>query len=667
MNDILILGDSTSMTIGLEQKMYPYVLSDAKSWEKSTRFVNCSQPGFTSADACAFFYNTMLESSRVRGVIIHLGTCDAFRSEITKGRYSLRRQELIKVKRQFGFKPKRSRLKNSLLYYKWNGFIDDGFEKSEDVGDFEFNINRIINCCVKKDIVVVLILPISHMNFPSGVGKGNFIFYRYLGVNDIISHRLEIEDAIFLKALAYQEQKQFRKALDLYKEILLEPEKAIRNSEYQLIIVNNYAVCAAEAGYLDEAAFLFELLLEEDGVRKEIIFYNLACLSKLKSDGNGYKKLLSKSYHVDDAMYRIRQPYQSAINNIYGKYEDKISLINLNEFIDDSQFVDHCHPLPEGQIKLAKNILKCFKQTSLEGSHSATITNKLYNPELAMGNTEEFFTYYRTYSSSSNSDIENYVDILKNIAKGYSQEPEQILTDQSILSNFPKEFIIAIKYHLTHPFFPTLNDLLICGPTYPSDIGRFPEFFFIRFLLPYIKRHEIDNDLKCRFNQELALLRSSEQLNRVLPDKVKPLVEEDIPVSAEVNSIKRVDSVLKYLKQSLLAHTKKGSQIYERMKTTIFWFFRETLRFGPHSRISMRYDRVYLENSAESLAACGVIDQITGGHRTHKIEAYIKTLQDITTIHEQYCSAFDQESDNCALISEYNKNLMEAYNQVLHL
>ena len=55
-NTLLILGDSTSMTVGAEPVMYPYLMADESRWPEAMQFVNCSLPGITSADACAFFF-----------------------------------------------------------------------------------------------------------------------------------------------------------------------------------------------------------------------------------------------------------------------------------------------------------------------------------------------------------------------------------------------------------------------------------------------------------------------------------------------------------------------------------------------------------------------------------------------------------------------------------
>lgn len=81
-NTILILGDSTSMTIGLERQMHPFHSAAKAVWPEGTQFVNCSLPGFTSADAAAFFFWWKSRLPNVRAVVIYLGNCDTTAIEI---------------------------------------------------------------------------------------------------------------------------------------------------------------------------------------------------------------------------------------------------------------------------------------------------------------------------------------------------------------------------------------------------------------------------------------------------------------------------------------------------------------------------------------------------------------------------------------------------------
>ena len=53
--NIFILGDSTSMTVGYDNQMYPYILSNKKIWANNIKIKNYSLAGNTSSDIASLF------------------------------------------------------------------------------------------------------------------------------------------------------------------------------------------------------------------------------------------------------------------------------------------------------------------------------------------------------------------------------------------------------------------------------------------------------------------------------------------------------------------------------------------------------------------------------------------------------------------------------------
>ena len=100
--------------------------------------------------------------------------------------------------------------------------MDLSIEKEESPFDFKKNINLITAFCAKKDIPVLMIKSHANKNFLPGLGKGNFLFYKYLGVDDKINP-LKIEDNRFINAYINHSNKNFKKALEEYKVILNNP------------------------------------------------------------------------------------------------------------------------------------------------------------------------------------------------------------------------------------------------------------------------------------------------------------------------------------------------------------------------------------------------------------------------------------------------------------
>lgn len=649
------MGDSTSMTIGAERHMYPFIMADHACWPPSTEIINCSLPGFTSADACAFFFRHQKEFPDLKTVVLNIGTCDAASWEIRKGRYTLLRQTVDRLKESLGLRKERTRLKNRLLHFEWNTTFDPNIEFSESPEDYEYNLSRIVDACIKSSIAVILIRPKSNLRLPPGLGKGNFVFYRYLGLNDRLSQRLSIPDGRFKEALALQETGDLAGAADKYREIFLNLTQLSFHYEYPLIVVNNYAVCAAEKGDLDEAEALLLLLLKERNARREITLYNLAEIYRMRGNEGKYWQYLSESYEMDNSMYRIRFPYLAAIDRISSRFGNGVAIIDQQEIIEDELYVDHTHSLKEGQVQVASRIIDLLNDRQRTGTNKAQVRNILYNPELALGNTTEFYTYFRTYEPFGEEEITWHVNRIRN-ALGREDSP---VRDSAILQGLPKELRTAVGYHLTHPCFPSLYFLLRFGPRYPSDVGRFPEYFLVRHLVPYLRFFEKEPAFADSFSDDANILRKSDDLLAMLPEDVRRLVSMKDPAFDQSIETLRLPAILSMCKQSLLAHLLQGNQVHNRMKTTIFWYFRETLRYGSHSRISMRYERTRLEYIAEALSVASILNLKLTANREGEIRTLIQHLEETVRIHEYFCSEFGTNNKDQNLLIEYDRRLSD--------
>jgi len=643
------------MTIGAERDMYPFIIADRACWPPSTEIINCSQPGFTSADACAFFFRHRRDFPSLKAIVIHLGTCDAAAWEIRKGCYTLLRQAVDRLKETSGIRKERMRLKNRLLHFEWNGTFDPTIESPEKPEDYEFNLSRIVDACTKSSVAVVMIRPKANPLFLPGVGKGNFVFYRYLGIKDKISNRLSIPDERFREALAFQEAGDLACATEKYRDILLNSGQLSFHYEYPLIVVNNYAVCAAEKGDLDEAESLLMLLLKERSARREIALFNLAEIYRMRGDEEKYRQYLAESYETDSSMYRIRSPYLAVIDRISARFGKVVNVVDLTAFIEDNLYLDHTHPLKEGQERIAGRIIDYLRDRELAGTATAEIRNILYNPELALGNATEFYTYFRAYAPFREEEIVGHVNLLRN---ALAADDSPVKAD-ALLQILPKELKTALGYHLTHPCFPSLRFLALFGPRYPSDVGRFPEYFLVRYLVPYLRLYEREPDFAGQFSPETDILRKSGNLLTILPNEVIPLVSFEDPAFDQSIEILRLPAILTSCRQALLAHLRGGNQVYERMKTTIFWYFRETLRYGSHSRISMRYDRTILEYIAEALSVASILNLRLGVDRAGEIRELIRYLEETVRIHDYYSREFGMTNNKQDLLIEYNRRLFE--------
>lgn len=652
--NIILLGDSTSMSVGVERKTYTFLMADASVWPERTQIVNCSLPGFTSADIAAFFFkHKELWKENIAAVVIYIGNCDSASTEVVKGRYGYLREQYNNLIFNRNANPKKTKLKNRLLHYEWNNGWDPNIEIPEDVYDFEFNVGRILKACNDRNIPVVLVRPKANYYFLPGLGKGNFIFYRFLNTNDRISQKINLPDVHFKQALKKQEDGDLEGALIAYKEILLNKSHVFMNDEYYQIVVNNYAVAKAQLGNIDEAIYLLNLLLKEREIRQEIILYNIAQVFNLCGNELSYSKSMLQSYEADHSLYRVRRSHIDALDRLSKKYP-KTKVINMELFISDDMYLDHCHALPEGQSLLAEAVISSLHSSGISGNHKSDIKNMLYNPELSLGNNQSFHEYFKTFSLITENEIVQYFKTINESMKDRSYAELKA----SLSKKIPESIFNSIDYYLRHPCFPEVTDIVKSPPRYPSDVGRFPEYYLVRYIIPFMRAYESSKPFRDMFSSDLGLVRSSECMRNILPDNLiadKELNWTKIDAEYEKQRIPKILSKVRYL---LLEHLLNKNQIFERTKSTMFWYVREALRFGAHSRYSMLYDRVLLEYLAEGLLVAGVLDHFLNLGMLDQINKLVKNLERVTLIHESYCSNFRLNRNTDSLLLKYNEELM---------
>ena len=169
---------------------------------------------------------------------------------------------------------------------------------------------------------------------------------------------------------------------------------------------------------------------------------------------------------------------------------------------------------------------------------------------------------------------------------------------------------------------------------------------------------------KVLFNSKLELLRSADELMFILPDNAKQYVETTYPEIDIDFEKKRLPNILHKVRTLLADHLNKGNQVFVRTKTTIFWYVRETLRFGSHSRYSMRYDRLLMEFLAEGLAVAAILDSKLSNEKKDEIEKLIDLLQATVKIHDEYCSKFSLNADSKDILHEYDLKLKEVFDSL---
>jgi len=654
-NIILVLGDSTSTSLGMNKQTHHMILAERNIWPRSTKIINCSLPGMTAADGLALYRNLPIKTKKsIKVVFLYFGNCDSISMEYPKGKYTLLKHISYRLLNKF--KPrKKKKLKNKLLYFEWNKHIDLNRERPEKPLNFKFNLIKIISLAKTYNSKIILIRNKANASFLPGIAKGNFLFYKYINVDDKISNEIKIEDKRFKEALFYQEKKKFKEAIIIYKRILEEPFHNKLGKSYPLMVLNNYAVCLYEMGEYDEAKYLLKLLIKEKNSRQEIAYYNLSIIEKKLSNLENSEKYLQKSLLLDSYMYRIRLPYQEVIDDIIKKTHDIYS-IDLNDKDFDDQFLDHCHLLPEGQIILADKAQSIYNAIGLKGNYKSKTENHLYNPDIANGIHAKFYEYFNVKSEVDPKVINEQFKRYFENSKGRDLEIYELNQ-----LNIKEEIQNSFKYFMNHPIFTFFSDFNTIE-FIQSDIGRFPETFHFRFLAFYIKHIEQNfNSLIDSYNIDNVLIHSSASFEKIYlelcGDSTLP------PLIVKSFSKERVSRIISKIEKSLHEHLTNGTNPYNRIKSIIFWYVRESIRFGSNSRHSMFYNRVQLENIAEALLLADFFNQKHQYGLDQSLSKLKTQLLKCVLVHKKYSKLINLKVSQVNELRQYKNELSNVYKQ----
>jgi hypothetical protein len=646
---VLILGDSASMTLGAGREGYVHKLADSPIWGEGISILNASLAGFTSSDAVKFFFDRRKSFGELKCVIIYLGHCDSFASEMLKRRYDGKQRFVMSARRLFGAAQAKLRLVNGLRHFRWNSQFDQEIERVISVEDFAFNIGKIVADCRRRGIPTILVRPEAHVFFPAGVGKGNFIFYHYLDLPGRVSSQLQIEDARLREAIRAYEEGQYDEARQRYLKILSQGGPLVGNLEYQTLVAHNYAICLVHLDRIDEARLLLNLLTRERGARREIALYNLAMIEKRTDPAKGFDVALRNAYDADYSMYRVHEEYKTAIDNI-ARSNRNVSVLRLGELLTDDDFIDHCHPMPGAHTKIADGIARLLPE-NVRGSTITSVENRLTNPEYALGRDAEFYRYFNAFSTLTPADIAHQLGKI-------ASDPDPAVMERQI-GMAHEDIKRAFEYYKLHPCFADPRYVLLLKPNRPSDFGRFPEFFICRVLIPFLRRIEDEPRLAKLFTSSSRLLRTCEDMVRILPESARTSVPAELPDLSEEIAVQWIRAILAASGDALRQHLSRGVRIHERLISTIFWYFREMLRFGSYSRVSMRYERVGLEFIAEALAVAVVLDDRYGQNFSASIRVLIEMAEKTAMVHESYCEQYRPSQESTALLADYARALSQ--------
>ena len=565
---ILLLGDSTSFTGGYNPQTYPVHLATKEIWPAGATIENPSVAGMTSTDGVRYFYEYRKRNGLPELIIINLGNCDSCSTLYPKGRWNFFGKPKAGKRRLSG----KFRGKNVMRPYTFDLHFDQTLEKPEDPDDFRFNLSKIIYKVEASK--VVLIAPVANKNFIAGSGKGNFLFYRIFGLpQDLADHFISLPMAL-TDAFTAEANSDATEAIRLYHKLVQGAPAPFPEIEH--IARNNLAVLLAEAGKTKEALKLLQTLADAPGARREIALYNQARIEMNTGNKETAFSLLERAMESDSSNYRIREPYRNILHDLKKTFPD-LNYIDLAAQAFSREFIDHCHFRESAQYQLAEKLADIIAPIA-KGDLRAELLTCPVTPEYAFGNDQLLSAFFYRGRTAVTGDVGE---------------------DHLRISDAARR----------HPLFADGAEIAERPPRLLGELGKMADAYVNRLLSPYLEyanRHGLLSLFNSSFKPEDLYSRM-----QTMPEKSQEVIgcEKELTLAASQEKIAAVKSnIIENLKQFLKGDVSMG----HRYRTMMYWYFRESARYGAHSRPSMLYDRIAIDSAAEAVMGVAVMAHITG-------------------------------------------------------
>ncbi len=637
---ISIIGDSSSSTIGDDEFTYPKVLYNKILSEKKCEIKNYSVPGITSSDAKALYYN---EISKEKNdiLIIYLGN-----NESAYGNYKGYKSHFNwSVGRFFSTKKKYNR--NFYLRHKFKfSYRFSNLDISNSNSDFKNNLESILKKAIKNNTFVILINPIANKFFPSGAGAINYEFFKLINFNDKVSNILKGTDELsnlLIKGIALQESHVYDKSIEVYNSIIKDNDGILN-----LIAQNNLATIYFTKDR-ERAKNILINLLNKFKKYDPIIYYNLYLLEKNLNKTES-EKYLNYSYLKDFSLYRIQKEYRNTISELRNKYH--VSYLDLLDVVKQDDFIDYCHPSAKGHINIADKVFEIIKRKDKFFSNYTenNFTQKLPSPDYFCDPTQNYLDY---------NFIEKRIrkkNITKNLYYLLSKYNFNDFLSTELLNKYSGNedlccIINFMKSNINHPIF---TQSLISQELYAprqNEIFALPENYIHRIIFYYtvfFEKNILDKSIKIN---EFKL--SSSFYNKIILSNIK--YPKNLPLFIKKGYQDEIENKIYFF----LKNNKEifKNNIFERTKTMMFWYTRESFRYGTLSRKSMLYERFKIDKLMESLIVLITIDFKTKGKKIMIYEKIYNLLNSLINIHENQINNFLSHHEFDDTI--YNKQLKE--------
>jgi len=650
---IAIVGDSSSSGIGIGKDVYPYLLYESLRRKISCQITNYAVPGMTSSDA-AILYRTRIRKDKADFLVIYLGNNEFVHAPrkpyVTYRRWYLNRILTRKATAETMLALRRRK-------YAFVNAVPKDREISVTVDDFRENLASIVEDATKRQSRVILVNPIANARFPAGLGLENAVFMKFIDMAESVGNHLQSTDAAsekLIQGIIFQDEGLHEKMAAIYEDLASK-----ENGMVSFVARHNLAVHLAVEDPESARARLLKLL----GTYRSydpVIHYNLALMAGRAGTCDEAEKFAKMAYESDASLYRIKNTYRRVIADIAQTYcAQSLDLANV---LDNTCFIDYCHPTVEGHQRIAESMEKIIRNDSFRMAPGAAAeinsiyTNCFVSPDYYRKPGEDIVDYYRMDAPISHSRIgETFARLTKNATNDDEMAHEWLEKDASDGDSLRS---CAIKFLASNKEHPIFSEDLLRSPgylPYSHEMLSFPEFYIYRLLYNYYLIYE---GMEQRHSSP-AVFTSANYKSLILRHNAISLemcVRLDAPYLLQIE-----EKVIGRIR----CRTVFENAVNRRIKTVIYWYTREAFRYGTHSRASMLYERLEIDRLIESLIVAAVIARANSfERRQQRCHALIDCLIQLIDVHERYVGQFvlAKEFDEAS----YHRDLATMEERTLH-
>jgi len=578
MKNVLVIGDSTSSSIGGNSENWLRRLESNSAWQEQIRFIDTSAPGVTAGAALFIFVKKLIALRfSIFMVILSVGNCDRIQRPYISNKTSFYKIFIALIKSFVNLRIRKKYDWIKLDLTEWHSFTPVQFRQS--LINFEKCLRLIKHLSKIFRINLFVITPRSNILFPPAVAKNNSLFYDLInfGVSNNVEKNSNLPDLIDNKWLASS-----RSLINLTDSHHVDLEMFESYDKQKIMCsLNNLAVHSFHSQKLDSALSCLEQLATDPDSPSEFIFFNMAKIYMELEDSGKAAYYFEKSLVADTYSYRVDSKYSDSISKIFDK-SDKVKTLNLHDTKFDNFFLDHCHLLPEGQELIMESVRKHILDFVPQGQSKIIIEFGPVNPEIANGDL-------RTFNEVFGIESPDKVEKSSFQARAHAINVVADHLDEILLKSKHIELIeSAVFYAFTAPN-------LEINPNYIA--------------------HTLNKE-----RNRIKILSNQLKFNLPTTDKF------NLPPELILTWITEVLNNLHVEIESFIYTDKNCSH---RMRTIMNWYFKESLYFGFNSSADMLYNRNDFRRWKEALCLAISLNINQGIFMNERISMYFTIIEQL--------------------------------------